>query len=187
VFVAPSVPAAPTTTNPSSTTVGITWIAPAQGSTPITGYSVAIRQSNGLTYSAYSGCTGTAITCTIANSVLQSAPYSLADASIVYAFVLATSLIGSSNYSAAGLGAILPRIPDVPAAPTTTNPSSTTVGVAWVAPVDGGSPITGYSVAIRLSDGVTFAAYSGCTGTALTCTIKNSVLQAGPYSLANGA
>ena len=101
--------------------------------------------------------------------------------------MLATSLIGSSAYSTAGLGAILPRIPDVPAAPTTTNPSSTTVGIAWVAPVDGGSPITGYSLAIRQSDGVTFAAYSGCTGTALTCTIANSVLQAGPYSLANGA
>ena len=58
--------------------------------------------------------------------------------------MLATSLIGSSAYSTAGLGAVLPRIPDAPAATTTSNPSSTTVRVAWVAPVDGGSPITGY-------------------------------------------
>ena len=58
--------------------------------------------------------------------------------------MLATSVIGSSAYSAAGLGAVLPRIPDAPAATTTTNPSSTTVRVAWVAPVDGSTPITEY-------------------------------------------
>ena len=85
MFVAPSVPAAPTTAISGTTNVLITWVAPAQGNTLITGYSVAIRQSDGVNYTAYSGCTGTAITCTIANSVLQSAPYSLADASSVYA------------------------------------------------------------------------------------------------------
>ncbi len=187
MFATPSVPAAPTTTNPSSTTVAVAWAAPSQGSTPITGYIVAIRQSDGVTYTAYASCSGTALTCTIANSVLQSSPYSLADAASVYAKVLATSLIGSSAYSAAGLGAVLPRIPDVPAAPTTTNPSSTTVAVTWVSPGNGGTPITGYSVAVRQSDGVTFTAYAGCTGTEITCTIANSVLQSSPYSLTNGA
>ncbi len=74
----------------------------------------------------------------------------------------------------------------VPTAPTTTSLDENMI-VAWVAPVDGGSPITGYSVAIRQNDAVTYTAYPGCTGTAITCTIANSVLQAGPYSLANGA
>jgi hypothetical protein len=85
VFVAPSVPAAPTTAISGTTNVLITWVAPAQGSTPITGYSVAIRQSNGVTYTAYSGCTGTSLTCTVAITVLKAAPYNLLAGSSVVA------------------------------------------------------------------------------------------------------
>ena len=186
MFVAPSVPAIPTTAISGTTDVLITWVAPAQGSTPITGYSVAIRHSDNVTYTAYASCTGTGVTCTIAISILKAAPYNLVAGSSVYAKVLATSLIGSSAYSNGGNGAVF-AAPSVPAAPTTTNPSSTTVAVAWAAPAQGSTPITGYSVAIRQNDGVTYTAYSGCTGTAITCTIANSVLQTAPYHLPDEA
>ena len=143
MFVAPSVPAAPTTAISGTTNVLITWVAPAQGNTLITGYSVAIRQSDGVNYTAYSGCTGTAISCTVAITVLKAPPYNLLAGSSVVAQVKATSLIGSSAYSAGGNGAVFVA-PSIPAAPTTTNPSSTTVGIAWVVPAQGSTPITEY-------------------------------------------
>jgi hypothetical protein len=101
--------------------------------------------------------------------------------------VLATNAAGSSDYSiASSAGAVLPTVPSVPAALTTAI-SGTNVVITWVTPADGGSGITGYTVAIRKSDGVTFKEYTGCTGIAVSCTIANSVLQAAPYSLENGA
>ncbi len=63
----------------------------------IIGYSVTIQQSDGVTFTAYTGCTGTAVRCTIANSVLQAAPYSLANGASVYAKVLATNAVGDSS------------------------------------------------------------------------------------------
>ncbi len=147
---------------------------------------MAIAQSNGSTITAYAGCTGTAVSCTVPISVLQAAPYSLANGASVWATVQATNAVGSSAASTSGNGAVLPTVPSVPAAPTTTNVSSTSVAISWVAPSDGGSVITGYTVAIRQNDGVTFTAYTGCTGTAVSCTIATSVLQAAPYSLAIG-
>jgi hypothetical protein len=152
----------------------------------ITGYTVAIQQSNGV-YTAYAGCTGAAVSCTIANSVLQAAPYSLANGASVYTKVLAINASASSAFSVpSSAGAVIATVPSVPAAPTTAI-SGPNVVIAWVAPADGGSAITGYTVAIRQSDGTTFTAYAGCTGTAVSCTIADTALQAAPYSLANGA
>ena len=73
--------------------------------------------------------------------------------------------------------------PSLPIAPTTTVISNTNVVVTWVAPNNGGSPITAYTVTIRQSDGVTFAAELGsCNGyspaivSATTCTIPIATL-----------
>ena len=180
VLFPPSAPAAPTTTI-SGTTVITTWVAPSNGGSAITGYTVKIRQSDAITFTAYASCTGTAVTCTIAISVLQVAPYSLVAGASVYAQVLATNLIGSSAYSVAGNGAVL-TAPSAPAAPTTVI-SGTNVAITWVAPAQGSTAITGYTLKIRQSDAITFTVYASCTGTAVTCTIAISVLQAAPYSL----
>ena len=77
-------------------------------------------------------------------------------------------------------------VPDIPAAPITAI-SGTDVTITWAAPADGGSPIIGYTVFIRESDGFTFSALASCTGTAVTCIISSTVLQASPYNLASGA
>jgi hypothetical protein len=124
--VAPSVPAAPTTVI-SGTNVIINWVAPANGGSAITAYTVAIGQSNGTTFTAYAGCTGTAVSCTVPISDLQAVTYSLANGASVLAKVLATNALGSSAFSTPGNGAVLPTEPSVPAAPTTTNISSTSV------------------------------------------------------------
>ncbi len=147
---------------------------------------MAIAQIDGSTFTAYASCTDTAVSCTVPISVLQAAPYSFVNLASVYAKVLATNAVGSSAYSTSGNGAVLPTVPSVPSALTSAI-TGTNVIINWVAPSDGGSGITGYTVAIRQSDGVTFAAYTGCTGTAVSCTIADSVLQAAPYSLASGA
>ena len=46
----PSVPAAPSTTVNTNVSVTITWSAPSNGGSAITAYTVAIRESNGITF-----------------------------------------------------------------------------------------------------------------------------------------
>jgi hypothetical protein len=146
---------------------------------------VAFGQSNGV-FTDYAGCTGTSVSCTVPISAYQAAPYNLAGGSSVYALVSAENSNGSSAYSSAGNGAVIPATaPSAPAAPITSN-SGINVFINWVAPADGGSVITGYTVAIRQSDG-TFTTYTGCTGLTVSCTVPIFVLQAAPYNLAVGS
>ena len=142
-----------------------------------------IQQSDG-TYTTYTGCTGIAVSCTVPISVLQAAPYNLVAGSSVFAKVKATNSIGSSAYSLVGNGAVL-TAPSAPAAPIIAI-SGTDVTITWPAPASGSTPITGYTVDIQQSDG-TYTTYTGCTSTAVSCTVPLSVLQGAPYNLANGA
>lgn len=49
------------------------------------------------------------------------------------------------------------QVPAQPTAPTTTfNGIDNSIVIDWVAPDDGGSPITSYVIVIRQSDGVTY-------------------------------
>jgi len=132
----------------SSTALTITWVAPADGNSPITGYTVYIKKKEG-TYTTYPQCTGTVLTCTIPHSVLKATPYNLAVGDSVYTKVLATNYIGSSVASSEGNGAIIPATEPVsPGAPTATI-LGTNVLITWKTPEDGGSAITGYTLAIR--------------------------------------
>ena len=185
----PSIPAAPVTSVNSNTSVTITWVAPADGGSSITGYSVAIRQSDGTTFSTESAnCNVSTITCTVPISILQAAPYNLAWGASIYATVIATNVAGSSAASPSGNGAVIATNPIVPSAPTTTVNSNTSVTINWVAPADGGSVITAYTVAIQQSNGSTFTTESAnCNVSTTTCTVPISILQAAPYNLAWGA
>ncbi len=76
--------------------------------------------------------------------------------------------------------------PSVPAAPTTSENSNTSVTIAWVVPADGGSPITVYTVAIKNSAGEFITESVNCNFlTVLTnsCTVPIDTLQAANYSL----
>jgi hypothetical protein len=148
---------------------------------------VEIRQSDSTTYTAYTGCTGIAVSCTVPVSTLQAPSYNLANLASVYAKVIALNAIGSSVASLPGNGAMIPAtVPSTPSA-LTTSISGSNVNINWVAPTDGGSVITGYNVEIRQSDGFFTAYTGGCTGTAISCIVPISVLQVMPYNLANGA
>jgi hypothetical protein len=166
----------------SGTDVTVTWNAPTNGGSAITGYTVTILQSDGTTYTpatcnvASISCT-TGCTCSVTIATLKATPYSLANGANVSAKVLATNAVGNSAYSSAGNGAVLPSAaaPSVPAAPETAV-SGTDVTVTWNAPNNGGSAITGYTVAILQSDGTTYApatcnvASNSCTN-GCTCTV----------------
>jgi hypothetical protein len=183
--LAPDPPNAPITVV-SDTDVTITWwVAPGgDGGSPITGYTVFIKQSDG-DFTTYAGCSGPSTSCTFPISVLLATPYNLFAGSSVYAKVQATNAMWSSIYSTDGNGAVLPLAPDPPGAPITVI-SGTNVVITWAAPaVDGGSPITGYTVLIRQSDGV-FKTYAGCSGPSVSCTFPISVLLAAPYNLGAG-
>jgi hypothetical protein len=119
----------------SGSNVIINWVAPYDGGSTITGYTVEIQQSDLTTFTTYTGCTDTAVSCTVPISVLQAAPYNLAVGSSVYARITAINAIGSSAYSSPGNGAILPAntVPSTPAAPTTSISGSNVI-INWVAP-----------------------------------------------------
>jgi hypothetical protein len=76
----PAQPDAPVTTW-SPDDVIFTWTAPDDGGSPITGYTVSIKQSDDSTYSVdLTDCdvsASTATTCTIPVTTLRTTPYSL--------------------------------------------------------------------------------------------------------------
>jgi titin len=146
----PGVPASPSTTVVSNTGVTITWVAPAEdGGSPITAYTVAIRQNDGTTFTTYAGCTGTTPTCTVPIADLQADPFTLAWGASFYAKVLATNVVGSSAASSSGDGVKITTYPDPPSslANNSAVTSATVIGLTWVAPVFvGGTPVTSYTV-----------------------------------------
>ncbi len=144
----PSVPAAPTTSVNSNVSVTITWVAPYDGGSPITGYTVAIRQNDGTTFTVESAnCNVSTTSCTAPISVFLAAPYTLAWGASIYATVKAKNLVGSSVASPSGNGAVITTNPDPPStlANNAVITSSTVIGLTWVAPtMFGGTTVIDY-------------------------------------------
>lgn len=118
--IAPSKPDSPVTLN-NGVNVVISWSAPSENGSQITSYAIKIRESNGVTFTQdLTNCDGTdntiisSTTCTIPQSTLTSAPYSLSLGDDVYARVVATNVIGSSTSSDTGSGANIITVPDAP-------------------------------------------------------------------------
>lgn len=123
VVKAARLPETPTNvvTSIGSKTVIITWTAPNNGGSPITQYYVAIRESDGATFTQdLVNCPGTTTatlttqTCTIPFSALKAAPYSIEWATLVYAKVRAVTLVGTSPFTAVSNGIEITNEPDAP-------------------------------------------------------------------------
>ena len=99
----------------SGSNVIINWVAPYDGGSTITGYTVEIQQSDLTTFTTYTGCTGAAVSCTVPISDLKAATYNLVVGSSVFAQIIAANAIGNSATSPAGNGAIIPA--EVPLTP----------------------------------------------------------------------
>ena len=98
----PVQPTAPTTTWQPDDVV-INWTAPNNGGSPITGYTVKIRQSDFTTFTVHTAScdmsVSTATTCTVPVTALRAAPFSLEWGTNVHATVTAINAYGSSTES----------------------------------------------------------------------------------------
>jgi hypothetical protein len=146
-----TVQASPTSGLTSEAT--ISWSAPSNdGDSPITGYTATASPGG-----ASCSTTG-ALTCNIAASALSAGQnYTFA--------VTATNVVGT-GLSSGPSNAV--QILGVPFAPTITSVTggSNSVIVGWTAPADGGSPITGYTVAASWA-----VSSSHCSTTTLSCAV----------------
>ncbi|MFC4121074.1 fibronectin type III domain-containing protein [Nonomuraea zeae] len=110
------------------------WVAPQDGGSPITGYTVTL-QPGGRTVDVAAGTTVTSIT-------------GLANGTAYTVRVVAKNAAGTSE--AAEQAGVVPQAARVPAAPTeavAAASGSGSVALAWTAPADvGTAPITGYTV-----------------------------------------
>jgi hypothetical protein len=171
----PAQPTAPTTTW-SPDDVIITWTAPDNGGSPITGYTLSIRESDDATFTVdFTNCDmsySTATTCTVPVVTLRTTPYSLEWGSSVYAKVIATNSYGSSIESLSGNGAMITTTPDVPTSVVEVYSSRTksTLGLTWTPPVfTGGDMIIDYRISIA-EQGGSYSVLESITETSYTAT-----------------
>jgi len=132
----PAAPSAPSV-SPANGSLTVSWTAPADGGAAISGYTVRYKASSGNTWTEQPESASPATITGLTNGIVYDVQ------------VRAINSNGNGPYSATTNGT--PRtIPAAPAAPTITA-GDTTMTVSWVAPDNGGSPITGYTVQYRLT------------------------------------
>ncbi len=142
---------------------------------------VAVTKSGvvGLTWSAgvYNG--GSPIIDYRVSYHIDSEPYSYLITEVATTFYTSNALVANSVYTfkvearnALGYSDFSSEVviraaakPDTPAVPVTTVVSNTDAVITWVAPFNGGSPITSYTILIRQSDDVSYSTeLTSCDG-----------------------
>ena len=144
-------------------TVVISWTVQYDGGSPILSYQILILQSDNESFSEdLVNCDGTDATiiantqCTISISgTLKTAPYSLPWGSSVWAKVKATNIVGSSEFSVLGNGALILTVP--PAPQTLSNNVAVTnkdqIGLNWYeGPNTSGAAVQDYRVWYKIED-----------------------------------
>ena len=136
--------------------VTITWLAPADGSDPITAYEIEIQDTGGSWVVESTYCDGTDAaelsgrTCTVPMSVLRASPFSLAFDALVTVRASAQNSYGWGLESAANAGgAQIRREPDAMAAPVAVGVAEARIDLQWTglsAPENGNSDVLAYSL-----------------------------------------
>ena len=174
----PSKPSAPTT-RVVGDSVMIKWTAPYAGGSPITSYTIKIRETDEITFTEYiPTCNGadptvmTNLECSIPVSVLRASPFGHPWGSEIFAKVAARNIKGISSDSDQGNGAIIQTLPDAPNSlmNSAAQSSGTTIVLVWNQGADGGAAIIGYRLSydagtgtsnfIVLAAGITGRTYS---------------------------
>jgi hypothetical protein len=116
----PDAPATPTTAVQDSSVL-VDWSAPNEQGSPIIGYQIWIRKSDGTTFAIDStSCDGAeaaivaSTSCLIPIATLRAGSFQLPWGSSVYAKVIAYNLYGYSASSVVGNGAVILTSPDAP-------------------------------------------------------------------------
>jgi LPXTG-motif cell wall-anchored protein len=117
--------------------VNVAWAAPAANGSAVTGYSVVVSAGGTVvsTTPVEAGTTSTTIT-----GLTRATDYSVT--------VSATNAVGTSEASAASTVRTPAEAPTAVGAPVASVVTGTSVNVAWTAPADGGSAVTGYTVSV---------------------------------------
>jgi hypothetical protein len=137
-------------------TVKVEWTEPFDQGSPVTGYKIYFRESDGTAYSLeLHDCDGqdptifAAKSCSVEVLTLRSAPFSLAWGTSVYANVLAINIYGESVVSSDGNGAVLITYADPPFGLTVDETARTgsSIGFYWSpAEFTGGTDIIDYRI-----------------------------------------
>ncbi len=161
LIAVPDAPAPPSLT-PGTSSVSVAFTPPSSdGGSPITGYTTACVSSDG-------GTPGTA-TGTSSPIVVSGLTSSKTYTCTVYA----SNVNGNGAVSPASAPVVvLEAVPGQPAPPTVLAGDSS-ISVAFVAPADGGSAITGYSTTCTSSDGGTPGTATGLTSPILVTALTN--------------
>lgn len=158
------IPGLPTATRPTlsfdaPSTLNASWAAADGDGQPILEYQIRWDDNSSFS-SASSASTGTSRTRALT---------SLAINKTWYAQTRARTSQGWSPWSSTASYAI-PNVPGTVGTPTVSNPTTTSVDVAWSAPGNGGASITGYNVQWNTSQSATGATTQG-QGTSTTKTV----------------
>ena len=150
----PDAPDAPFVVLAASRNLNLSWTAPADNGSAITGYKLRLRAKGVQAWGDVHELPNTA------GNISQLVP------ATEYEFqVLATNALGDSPWSASGMGRTSNAPPEVPDAPTITSAGPTSIRVTWTAPVDNGDTITSYDLRWRVSGLGVYTEVTGITGT----------------------
>jgi len=136
----PGTPAAPTLTR-GDASISVAFVAPGStGGSAITSYTASCTSSDGGVAGNNTGATSPIVVSALTNGKTYTCT------------VLATNVAGNGTASSASGSAVPATVPSAPAGPTLTR-ANAQISVAFVAPADGGSAITGYAASCTSSDG----------------------------------
>ena len=139
-------PSVPTQPNPPALTavlgtISVAFTAPGDGGSAITGYSADCTSSDGGTEGTNTGASSPIVVSGVTNEDTYTCT------------VVATNAVGDSTASDPSSALEVADVPAAPAQPTATPGDSGDISVAFTAPDDGGSAITGYTADCSSGDG----------------------------------
>lgn len=117
----------------------ITWTTPNNGGSPITNYTITIRNSLNIFITELTGCNGANATivsttrCTVLLSVLTASPFNLVLGDSIDVQIIAWNIYGNSSSSVIGSGANIVVLPSAPFnfANVASITLATQIGLSW--------------------------------------------------------
>lgn len=160
-----TVPDAPTsvTAVAASQSATVSWVAPTyDGGSPVTGYTVTSAPGS------RTCTTTTELTCAV-TGLTNGTSYTFT--------VTATNAAGTSAASSASSSVTPATVPDPPRSLAATHPSTTSIGLTWLAPLsNGGSALTDYFIEYRVAGDTSWTSWPDAVSTVRTATVTGLIM-----------